>query len=409
MGQNLTGSCRDAPILEKNDITVFRPVVNEKPLEIDQDLPLNINKTCSQTTVDTDRSDSDLPLKINKTCSQTTVDTHRSDSSTVVSHTFGMMTDEQAFQEEREWVHMGIDQDEMYPDFNGPCAQCKQGQKGSHPNQDNFSFTYTQDGWGIACVSDGHGVHGHFVASWTVQTIPHHLVRSQFWPNDMRSALFEAFEKGENELGPAGIEQQYDVQNSGTTFVCLVWKDSKLWAANTGDSRLIVSTKTNGRLLFETKDHKVDEPKERKRLEAAGCEVKTKTYSDGLKVARVFRRGYEYPGLCMSRSLGDLAVHRFGITSQPDISEIDVNRSDRPFAILATDGVWDVLDSRQVADIAIQALKQQDFQDPLTPVIQSSYEAWKAKEDVYCDDITAIFIPLDATPILTQASNGLEW
>eukprot|EP00746_Dinoflagellata_sp_MGD_P127376 gnl/MRDRNA2_/MRDRNA2_61969_c0_seq1.p1 gnl/MRDRNA2_/MRDRNA2_61969_c0~~gnl/MRDRNA2_/MRDRNA2_61969_c0_seq1.p1 ORF type:complete len:558 (-),score=83.39 gnl/MRDRNA2_/MRDRNA2_61969_c0_seq1:113-1786(-) len=325
------------------------------------------------------------------------------DGSIVVSHTHGMMTENQAFKDERERALYGLSQDEMFPEGDGPCTHCLKGRKGrslKEPNQDNFSLTHTRDGWGIACVADGHGEHGHWSSTRTVQTVPYHLVRSKFWPTDMRRALSEAFEKAEKELVPFGARESCDIQSSGTTFVCLVWKGSKLWSANVGDSRLIVSSSDlHGDIVFETKDHKVQERQERKRLEAAGCEVKVKKWSEGHKVARVFRKGYDYPGLCTSRVFGDFAVKKLGIIAEPDIHEINVDPNDRTFAFLASDGVWDFFESKNVTEVIGKALRSEGPQAAVDAVLEKAHESWKKAEgDLYCDDITAVLIPLGVSP-----------
>lgn len=334
------------------------------------------------------------------------------DGSPIVSHTHGMITDNQAFKDERERALYGLKQDEMFPDGGGPCAQCQKGRKGhsmKEPNQDNFSTTYTKDGWGIACVADGHGEHGHFSSTRAVQTVPYHLVQSKFWPMDMRSALKEAFEKAENELISAAARECCDIQSSGSTFVCLVWKGSKVWTANLGDSRLIVSNIKHGEIIFETKDHKVEERQERRRLEAAGCEVKTTRYRDGHKVSRVFRRGYEYPGLCMSRTFGDISVKKLGITAEPDVHAIDVDIGEHPFALLASDGVWDFLPSKKVMEVVIKALEGEGLESAVSTIIQDAHELWKKAEgDLYCDDITAVLIPLHVTPNLKNCQSAVE-
>ncbi|KOO34445.1 protein phosphatase 2c containing protein [Chrysochromulina tobinii] len=55
-------------------------------------------------------------------------------------------------------------------------------------------------------------------------------------------------------------------------------------------------------------------------------------------------------GLAMARSIGDHAAATVGVISEPEITEYDIVEDD--FAIIiATDGVWELLSSQQVADI----------------------------------------------------------
>jgi serine/threonine protein phosphatase PrpC len=49
-------------------------------------------------------------------------------------------------------------------------------------------------------------------------------------------------------------------------------------------------------------------------------------------------------GLAMSRSLGDAIVHKCGVSAEPEVLEHVVDDLDE-FVIIATDGVWDVVDN----------------------------------------------------------------
>jgi len=52
----------------------------------------------------------------------------------------------------------------------------------------------------------------------------------------------------------------------------------------------------------------------------------------------------------MSRSLGDTIVHKSGVSAEPEISERIIDEFD-DFFILATDGVWDVVDNNYAVQI----------------------------------------------------------
>lgn len=57
-----------------------------------------------------------------------------------------------------------------------------------------------------------------------------------------------------------------------------------------------------------------------------------------------------YPGLTISRSLGDLIAHQIGVTSEPEIYFYELQQSDRFFTI-ASDGVWNYLQPEDVGEI----------------------------------------------------------
>ena len=57
-----------------------------------------------------------------------------------------------------------------------------------------------------------------------------------------------------------------------------------------------------------------------------------------------------YPGLSISRSLGDLLAHHIGVTSEPDVRVEEIQQSDK-FMTIATDGVWSHIEAEDVGEI----------------------------------------------------------
>eukprot|EP00595_Chromulina_sp_UTEXLB2642_P000483 CAMPEP_0196762456 /NCGR_PEP_ID=MMETSP1095-20130614/1978_1 /TAXON_ID=96789 ORGANISM="Chromulina nebulosa, Strain UTEXLB2642" /NCGR_SAMPLE_ID=MMETSP1095 /ASSEMBLY_ACC=CAM_ASM_000446 /LENGTH=178 /DNA_ID=CAMNT_0042113381 /DNA_START=1410 /DNA_END=1946 /DNA_ORIENTATION=+ len=115
-----------------------------------------------------------------------------------------------------------------------------------------------------------------------------------------------------------------------------------------------------------TNDHKPDRPEERKRIIAYGGHIGCRqvlVHQPGkgpvtmpVGPCRVWyqHRG-ETLGLAMSRSLGDVIVHRSGVTSDPEIIE-HVIVDDDEFLIIATDGVFDVIDNQTAVQIVSNAI-----------------------------------------------------
>ena len=71
---------------------------------------------------------------------------------------------------------------------------------------------------------------------------------------------------------------------------------------------------------------------------------------------RVWVRKQQEGGLAMARSLGDLRLQRVGVTDEPEIKRLNVNKETDKFIVLASDGVWDHLDNQRVVDIAAKHL-----------------------------------------------------
>ena len=68
-----------------------------------------------------------------------------------------------------------------------------------------------------------------------------------------------------------------------------------------------------------TRDHKPDDPDESARITAKNGRIETYKGRQGENVgpARVWLKTENYPGLAMSRSIGDACAHSVGVSSVP--------------------------------------------------------------------------------------------
>lgn len=156
---------------------------------------------------------------------------------------------------------------------------------------------------------------------------------------------------------------------TGTCAVELYIMGNNFMAANAGDSRAIIGTRTGVKPL--TRDHKPDDAPERSRIEALGGNVVV------LGVPRV--EGI----LAISRALGDKCLKPY-VTPEPRIIEgLLGTENDR--AVLACDGVWDVL----TPDEVIGAARLYD-----DPEAAAAYISKLARDAGSWDNITVIVLDL---------------
>ena len=67
------------------------------------------------------------------------------------------------------------------------------------------------------------------------------------------------------------------------------------------------------------------------------------------KKSRIYVRARMYPGLSISRSLGDVLAHHIGVISEPQISYRSLENGS--FVAVGTDGIWDLLTIEDVSEI----------------------------------------------------------
>ncbi len=98
-----------------------------------------------------------------------------------------------------------------------------------------------------------------------------------------------------------------------------------------------------------SRDHKPNLKDESQRIKKRGGRIEP--YRDEndefMGPARVWLRDEEIPGLAMSRSFGDEIAASVGIIAQPEIIEWKLTPEDK-FVILASDGVWEFIESEEV-------------------------------------------------------------
>lgn len=128
----------------------------------------------------------------------------------------------------------------------------------------------------------------------------------------------------------------FDCLISGTTATLVHFRNNKLYIAHVGDSRAIIAKRKNGVLkaVAITIDHKPENPLEMERIEKSGGEVK----KHGEHVHRVYLKGKDYPGLSMSRAIGDVLAQSIGVVCDAEVSEYTLAEEDE-FILVCSDGV----------------------------------------------------------------------
>lgn len=265
----------------------------------------------------------------------------------------------------------------------------KAGNNGGQPktNQDSYLCKISglkKDGFNLYSVMDGHGSHGHFVSNSVKTLFQDYIFKPSYYDlNPSLSSInkklhekdFELFKKCFQYCETSLAKSKYEVNFSGTTAVMVVQVDDTLICANTGDSRAILYGTDGIREL--SKDHKPELEGEKERIIANGGRVEK--FNDGgeyIGPYRVWLKYEDYPGLAMSRSLGDFVSKSVGCSCVPELIEMKLNNNSQ-FMIIASDGVWEFLNNQEVCKLIEPFYKKQDPEGACTRVIDESAKMWK--------------------------------
>eukprot|EP00929_Paragymnodinium_shiwhaense_P013229 TRINITY_DN121095_c0_g1_i1.p1 TRINITY_DN121095_c0_g1~~TRINITY_DN121095_c0_g1_i1.p1 ORF type:complete len:415 (-),score=60.97 TRINITY_DN121095_c0_g1_i1:96-1340(-) len=266
--------------------------------------------------------------------------------------------------------------------------------------QDNCSIARLSRNWESVCVMDGHGACGEFPSTRAVQTVPLFIDKEPeciqlLKEYNVPGALQRAFQLAQEDLASTAEAERVDLDFSGCTAVCVLrcLERNTVWVGWVGDSRAILIVPETG-LVQETADHNLKVEAERARLLSSGCEIADEEIGGGVTISRLYVTGEEFPGLTMSRALGDNYMKEYGVLAEPQVVEWSLENLKDPLLLAATDGVWEFMTSEDVTDIVLKALSSGATpQKALSLVIAQAKAKW-AEEGDYCDDITAVIVPM---------------
>ncbi|CAF1193933.1 unnamed protein product [Rotaria sordida] len=171
--------------------------------------------------------------------------------------------------------------------------------------------------------------------------------------------------------------REFIQDNSGSVCIASLIGPKNIYLINIGDSRGIIISK-DGQVLSSTKDHKPSVRKEQERIRKTGGHI-TKSGNDVLRVENQ---------LATTRALGDYSLDKHIIPALPDIIEYPRDSS-ASYLIIASDGIWDVMNNEQVALF----VSQRASNSRLDQIISELFDQCLKEES--SDNMTAYIVKLD--------------
>ncbi|KAL4439513.1 hypothetical protein ABPG74_003915 [Tetrahymena malaccensis] len=183
---------------------------------------------------------------------------------------------------------------------------------------------------GFYGVLDGHG--GQEVVESCVQFIPEIFKKEYKKDVPIKELFTQIFKKTDDKLRLVGASDQ-----GACACIALVRKeglnDMKCYVGNLGDTRAVLCE--NDKAVRVSTDHKATNDQEIKRIKDMG----------GMII-----RGRVSGSLAVTRALGDLDLKTEGVLNVPDVQDFMIT-SKTQYLILASDGLWDVVDDQKAIDL----------------------------------------------------------
>uniref|UniRef100_UPI00358E4569 protein phosphatase 1A-like n=1 Tax=Myxine glutinosa TaxID=7769 RepID=UPI00358E4569 len=218
--------------------------------------------------------------------------------------------------------------------------------------------------WSFFAVYDGHA--GSRVATFCSEHLLRHITSNTNFKGLSDSLVDEAeeLEKGDELQEPdepevesvlKGIhsgflqidermrsisEVRSGSDRSGSTAVAMMVSPQRLYFINCGDSRAVLSRA--GAVHFSTEDHKPCNPREKERIQNAGGSVMIQRVNGSLAVSRALG-DFDY------KSVDGKGPTEQLVSPEPDVCALERDDADE-FAVLACDGIWDVMSNEELCD-----------------------------------------------------------
>ena len=271
-------------------------------------------------------------------------------------------------------------------------------------NQDSFlvlQSEYNLKDFNIFCVMDGHGINGHLVSRYLMKYINLFFNNNKKMnaSNQNEDSIYQRLKKSDYHIlrrlfrhaeRDLHKKSKIDANFSGTTCVMVAQIGDRFICANIGDSRAIM-IKTGNEIVPLSIDQKPDDPEESKRIVQNGGEI-SQYEENGEKSGpyRIWKKGEVYPGIAMSRSVGDFIATSLGVVPEAKFIEEKIDQ-DCKFIVVASDGIWEFLDNKRVGEIVMPYYKNDDPDGACKALIKEATEWWN-KEDIVVDDITVVVV-----------------
>ena len=283
------------------------------------------------------------------------------------------------------------------------------------------------ENYSIFGIMDGHGSNGHLASNFVKEKIEDYFNDRKIYKQkklEKSTSFLEITNSGKmyeklinnnyeiirnfyKNVNDDLYNTKFDVHFSGTTCVLVFKIGQKIICSNVGDSRAILvkkNTNLNNNNCNDNKyefvqlsyDHKPNNKEERERIEKLGGEVAQEYLigkeNEPVGPFRVWNKGCDYPGIAISRSLGDKIAELIGVISDPDILEFDIDDNCK-YIIMGSDGLFDHLSNDEIMKIAGPFLIRNNPDKACFDIVEKAAQLFKEKED-RVDDITINIIIL---------------
>ncbi|XP_063713545.1 probable protein phosphatase 2C T23F11.1 [Symsagittifera roscoffensis] len=194
-------------------------------------------------------------------------------------------------------------------------------------------------------VFDGHG--GRRISDYASRNLHLRLINNhKYQKGAIEDSLRQSFMQLDDEMHNSE-DLMHDL--AGTTAIAILIKSGKMYCANVGDSRAVISYA--GHAVPISRDHKPNDADEQRRILAGGGWVEFNRVNGNLALSRAFG-DFNYKRNKSRRPEDQI------VTAYPELS-VTALAPEIEFLVIACDGIWDVLTNSEVIDFCRRRIAKQ--------------------------------------------------
>ena len=278
-------------------------------------------------------------------------------------------------------------------------------------------------------IFDGHGDNGHLISSYIskfMNTFYNNKNNYYVKQDDKENALNKNitnifFENHKNIIQNCSslmdeeikTKIDFDISLSGSTSIMVFLTNDNLICSNVGDSQcFLFNCSADDLWTFESlaKQHLATNDEEKKRIVESGGDIHPYYEEDGIFEGpdRIYAKNKAYPGLVMSRTIGDLEAKKIGVISEPEFITKKIDKNCK-YLVIGSDGLWDVVKPYDIIRIVRPFFNRGDIEGACQILLKKAVQQWdKGKEER--DDITiiVIFIGIPNNALINSKNSFLK-
>ena len=159
--------------------------------------------------------------------------------------------------------------------------------------------------------------------------------------------------------------EKLNAKECGSTGTIVIIDNDIIYSVNVGDSKSFYINDKNA--IQITEDH--------------NCKNKIEVERVKKRDVKVFN-GRVFGCLCLTRTFGDTDFKEVGIDCEPYIQKISINKNNIKYIVIASDGIWDIVDDKQLFKIKNE-LKSQNSEEFCNNLVEYSLKGG-SNDDISC-------------------------